>query len=188
VLPFISVAWDSWDLARWNLIFNGYITFCYLNACDHYISGTKETYFTIFGDLLLVTKGFSDFITLWWHFMIEHDEWKRSLLLFRVKLTNKISVSKFEIQSFQVHVLNLIRYLAVPFFVNIPIWNYTFLVCCQNFLNLIKKRVHLSLTCQKGSLHSISQLRSALKRNLPSWCWNIFIGRNVSFAVSFRPN
>jgi hypothetical protein len=51
-----------------------------------------------------------------------------------------------------------------------------------------KQQVMLIMTYQKLSQNSKSRSRYTLQINLPSWCWNILIGRNVNFAVTNRPN
>ena len=41
---------------------------------------------------------------------------------------------------------------------------------------------------RKTALHSSWRPRSALQRQLPTWCWNILTGRDVNSAVRSRPN
>jgi hypothetical protein len=100
------------------------------------------------------------------------------------EFTCEILINKFEGHIFHIHLWDLIKHLAIPLYINMSIWSYKFCCGIPRFCKVIKQCILLTPGYQMQFLHPSLHPQSALQRNVPSWCWNIFIGWKVNFAVS----
>jgi len=181
LLLFISVVWGRSDSARSWFQWDNYVG---LSHCQRSLERClqRNTFDRIWWFIP------SKWVTSWFYWILQPFYYstrqaKASTSVLYGFWVHTWSFDKqFEFHSFQIHQWNLIENLAITLCINVSIWNYKF--CCHitRFSKAIKQHVLLTPTYQKQSLHSTSRPRSALKRNPPSWCWNILIGRNVNFV------
>jgi len=115
LLSFISVAWDSWDSARWDLICSGNIIGPIPAPAVTSPLRPKIHVWLILVILWPISEWCHEFITLCRHFMFDHGKWNRPHLYYVVviylsELTREVSINKFEVHNFQIHLWDL-RYL-----------------------------------------------------------------------------